>query len=660
MNRDPNKRRKKGAVFAVPPGPAWGAFLFLFLFQPLGTAQEKGGLRLQKFEGGLRFTGSYRKDTTSSWGKDLSYWEKRFRENILLDFTGYYYHPRLLFFRLQADLGLEQSSTGGDYENLGGNIDNRNIGYRADLDILKEHPYPSHVYTLRRETRNRQLFARPTEAVITESGLDLRARKWWIPSKFHYHRYTYNGTWRDFRDERRDNFHLAGTRSERGAYYDYSVEYNKVDTQYTSNRYDDLFAFASTRHDLDKSGKSSFFNRAFLRDQTGSISNRHAGYDSTLRIQFLPKLYSLHTFGFDRSERRGGGENENLRVTSSLHHQLYDSLDSQVAGRMERSDFTEGRIDRYGGDGGFAYRKKTFFGSLYGNYSMGWFLQDENFQDLLVSVLDEGHAVTQGVPIYLNHSGVVDSSVVITNETGLIVYSQSAGDYTLSHVGLQLRIDIPLGSRIATGQTILVDYDYKPYQDRRFETRTRNLGVGFRVLDFFSLELGMDKMAQDLLSGSGGETLDHLRTKRARARLFQWDQSFSVQYEERKSRLTPYERLSFDLGGGFDIGRTTRLNHGLNSWWTKYPDEGDQERGRGLFLELNSGSPQSTFLFLRGTYRETHLRSDDGKGYNLEARFSHRFRKTTVGLEFQYLKERYKISSDQEYINFKIFLERKF
>ncbi len=643
------------------PGRSAGWLLFFLLLPSLPSrAQEKGGLRLQEFNGGLRFTGSYRKDTTSALGTDLSYWEKRFRENVFLDFTGYYYHPLLLSFRVQADLGLEQSSTGGDFENLGGNIDNRNIGYRGDLDILKEHPYPIHLYTLRRETRNRQLFARPTEAVITETGLDLRARKWWIPSSFHYHHYTYNGTWRDFRDERRDNFHLQGNRSDKGAYYDYSVEYNKVNTLYTSNRYDDLFAFASTRHDLDGGGKSSFFNRAFLRDQAGSISNRHWGYDSTLRVQYLPQLYSLHSAGFDRSERRGGADNENLRFNSSLHHRLYESLDSQVAGRMERSDFDEGRIDRYGGNAGFAYKKRTFFGSLYGNFSLGYYLQDEEFKDLLVSVLDEGHAVTQGVPIFLDHPGVILSTIVVTDETGLVLYSQAAGDYTVSQEGLQVRIDIPLGSRISTGQTILVDYDYRPYQDRRFETRTKNMGVGFRVLDFFSLELGMDRMRQDLLSGAGGETLDHLRTRRARARLFQWDQSFSVLYEERKSRLTPYDRLTFDLGGGFDLARATRLNHGVSSWWTRYPDAGDRERGRGLFLELDAGSRDSTFLSLRGTYRETHLRSDNGKGYNLEGRFSHRFRKTTVGLEFQFLKERYKIASDREYVNFKIFLERKF
>ncbi len=660
MGGGTEKRPRSRLPFRPVRGKGPLAVLALLLLPQVLAAQEKGGFHLQDFKGALRFTGTYRKDTTSAGGVDLSYWERRFRENLLLDFLGYYYHPKLLRIRLRADLGLEQSTTGGDYTDLGGNIDNRNLGYRGDLDFLKDHPYPTHLYSLRKESRNRQLFAKPTEAVITESGMDLAARKWWIPSTFHYHHYTYDGTWRDFRDERRDNFHLYGNRSDKGAYYDYSVEYNRVNTLYTSTRYNDLFAFASTRHDLDGGGKSSISNRVFLRDQTGHISNRQWGYDADLRIQYLESLYSIHTFGWDRSERRGGSENENLRLGSSLHHKLYQSLDSHLAGRAERSDFTEGRIDRYGGDVGTAYRKSTFFGSIFGSYQVGYTIQDEEFRDLVVSVLDEGHAVTRGVPIYLDHSGVILSSIVITDQSGLTVYSQAAGDYTLSYVGLQVRIDIPIGSRISDGQTILVDYDYRPYRDRRFETRRRDLGLGFRILDFFSFEAGLSRMEQDLLSGTGEETLDDLRIKRARAEIFRWEHSFSVQYEDRKSRLTPYERLNFQLGGGVDLGRGTRWHHGVGSWWTKYPDSDDMERGRDLFVEFESGSPQATWISLRGTYRETHLRSDDGKGYDLEARFSHKFRKTTIGADFQYIKERFRISSDQEYVKLEIFLERRF
>ncbi len=632
----------------------------LFSLAPMLAGQEKGGLRLQDFRGALRLEGSYRRDTTSTRDTSFSYWEKRFRETLFLDFLGYYYHPLLLQFRLRADLGLEQSKTGGDFEDLGGNIDNRNIGYQGDLDILKQHPYPLHIYTLRKEARNRQLFARPTEAVVTESGLDLAARGWWIPSRFHYHHYTYNGSWRDFRDEKRDNFRLVGSRSGTLSFYDYSVEYNKIDTLFTDTRYNDLFAFASTRHQFSRTSKSSLRNRLFLRDQTGAFSNKHWGGASGLRLELSRNLYTLHNVSFDRSERKGGTQTENVRADTSIHHRLYESLDSHFAGRAERNDFTQGKIDRYGGDAGFAYRKKTFFGSMTGRLNYGLSYQEENFKKTIVSVLDEGHAVTQGIPIYLDHSGVVLSSIVVTDQTGLVVYSQSSGDYLVSLVGVQVRLDIPIGSRITTGQTILVDYDYLPYRDRRFRTRTKDLGFGFRILDCLSLDFSLSRMYQDLISGSGEETLDHLRIERARADLFRWSHNLSVEYEDRKSRLTPYKRLMFTLGGGFELGKGARWNHGASTWYTTYPDVNDHERGTNVFAEIHAGSPRATRLDLRGTFRRTHLRSDDGTGYDLEARFSRMFRKTTLGVEIQYIKERFRIASDQEYVNFKIFLERRF
>jgi probable HAF family extracellular repeat protein len=79
-------------------------------------------------------------------------------------------------------------------------------------------------------------------------------------------------------------------------------------------------------------------------------------------------------------------------------------------------------------------------------------------------VLDEPHVMVSLQPVLLREPDIIASSIVVTDENGMIVYDEGLmGDYTVNQIGGGIETELrrtPF-SNIADGQLVLVDYEYE-------------------------------------------------------------------------------------------------------------------------------------------------------------------------------------------------------
>ncbi|MFQ5504243.1 MAG: hypothetical protein ACE5F1_05515 [Planctomycetota bacterium] len=635
----------------------------MFLGGPNLHAQG-GGFRVRKYDGELRLGAEFSDEKRVSSFSTTSEVEKSLREDLMLHFSGDYYHPRLLEYDFRVELGLEQRSEDERTTGTERSINSSNLGFDLQTFLFRQHPYAARVYSQRTEARTRQTFFETTEAVVMESGADLRAKEWWIPSRFHYHHFTYNGKGADTNKETRDNFLLDGTRVSATSRLAYAAQLNDVRLESFGKRFDDFDLFGSYTQNLGQDRRNLLNSSLRYRTQQGDVDTDNFNSTNNLHLQLSETLSSENLIEFDDSSSGGGVATETLRGRTSVRHALYESLDTELFLEGLRTDFQGGRFDRYGPRANLRYQKKTVFGRLNLDYNLDLYEQDEESSSAQVSVLDELHVFTPGVPILLVNTGIVLSSILITDATGLLLFQPSI-DYNASFTAGRVRIDIPVGSAILPGQTILVDYLFTPQPDKKFRNLSHSARVGVQVLDFASLDLGWSSQNQDLLSGVDTGTLEDARSRSVRLSLFQGGQSVGAEYENRDSTFTPFERHGLSATSGIPVSsdiswQTTATTFSTRFKGTRLKGEESRERGVNASTNLDIRLGSSMTFDLRAEYRKIDLRTDEGVGYLAEARLEYRYRSTSVGLQVRYSDEKFEIASDQEALYVLLTLRRKF
>jgi len=131
----------------------------------------------------------------------------------------------------------------------------------------------------------------------------------------------------------------------------------------------------------------------------------------------------------------------------------------------------------------FDYRKKVPLGVLTAALGYGWNEQRNDPQTQQTFVIDDPRTFNDPQPIIIPRSGVIPGSLVVTDSSGLIIYRQGV-DYTVRALPDRLEIDRVIGGRIASGQTVLLDYELEPLGGN---TTTTN---GFYIGGRYTIERG--------------------------------------------------------------------------------------------------------------------------------------------------------------------------
>ncbi|GAB4154964.1 MAG: hypothetical protein Fur0037_23460 [Planctomycetota bacterium] len=625
------------------------------------AAQQPGGIHLRKWSGELGFEYEFRDERSrSSFGRDLHQRENWLKELLGIRVEGDIYHRKLLDFDIGTSLQLDQrdiSTPSGGPSQWSNTAD---VYYDGQGVLLRDKSISADFYARRGRLDTRQRFFATSTADLTDFGGNLRFKEIWIPSVLHYEDSRYIGHGLDTLRQNTQKVQLEGNRLTEWSSIQYSLERNDVDQASFGTRYRESVARASASQRFGD-GRHSVRAGGYYREQTGDQQSRFKEADGMLHLQLLPELYWENQIVYDTSEITNGttSKRDDIEVYSVLRHRLYESLDTALSGRYNKDEFDAGDFRRLEGSFEMAYRKRTSFGAIGLTYRPTVYRQEETGGSLPVPVIDEPLTYTAGVPMFLRFFNADPTTVFVTDSLGTTNYVQPA-DYVLVQEGPRTRIDIPVGSRILDGATILVDYTYDPSPDKTYRSVTHDVGLSLEFGNYANLAFEHATENVEILSGMNDGSIGNSERNAVRARLAQWDQELTAEYESWENIFAPYERTQVGALSRLQLASDKQWHNSARWYRTRFRDLQGEEYGVTLNSTLDWRISNPVTAFFRAEYHNVRYRIDKGDGYLLETGLDYRVQNTTASADLRYTVEDFDIASDQNLFYFLFSFRRRF
>lgn len=285
---------------------------------------------------------------------------------------------------------------------------------------------------------------------------------------------------------------------------DITLQRDDFDNRIVGRDIDHVTDTARLNHRLEWGDNSQLQTRLEYLDRAGFNANRRWSVDEAARIQHTDNLVSDASYRYQSFEQQS--ETRTRDIAYSMTHQLYGNLTTTggfEAGRLD-SDVEEQRD--YNGSLDIAYRKKIPGGAFSFGAGGSYGRTDRVSSDNFVGVADESHAVSSTGEFLLDHRFIDIATIVLTDSTGLTIFSEGSA-YTVASVANDLtEIRIVFGGPIAVGDTVLASYLYQPLPTLEFATSSRryNIGLEFGWISLFHRDSRLD---QTLLSENGAGLL---------------------------------------------------------------------------------------------------------------------------------------------------------
>ena len=618
-------------------------------------AQQPGGFHITETSGSFGLTSQYWDEKHSSLVSTLRQRELLFREEFALASKGYYYHPRLLEWNASVSLLLEQRNIRNEGPVPTTKVDQQGNTWDVRATLFREKPYTGDVYSFRHETLTKQALFNTTKAVITETGFNVRARDWALPSHLHFHHYSYEGQSFDTQRERRNNLLLEGGNTDRKKRFEYTAELNDVDRVSSNQAYRDWNLSTSYTREFDT---DQWYSSARARVQSGSLDTGNYDLNSNYTRHWSETLTSNHGLQY-LGTRVLGSDSDSLSLNSDIQHQLWKSLRSSAGFDSIVTKLAGGNITRAGLRGALNYTKKIPIGTLGLGLSSEYYVQNQDDLQGTAAVLDEAHTYNLGTPLLLDSISIDTATIVVTDALGLLVYNEGT-DYLVSSAGVKTQIDIPIGSLINDGDTLLFDYQYQPSPAMRFDSLTRSASASLRVPDTLDLVFTRTEVTQDLLSGIDDGTIQDTTRTLAQLDTYPLGMTVGASWEQLHSLFAPFERASIYSRANTTLSSGLILQAGAEMYRTRFTDIDGTERGTSINAAASHAISDASYWELSAQARSVDLISDAGQGVFLEGRVGRRVRALDLLFSVRYSDETFDIASDQSQVIIAVSVLRTF
>jgi len=646
----------------MSPSPAifqgWGgrAAVLFFLAGPVpGPAQwdspsaDSGRFRLRLYEAALVMNLDAQQEQRGLQG-EITRRKHLFAEQSLnLDLRGSVYHPNLLLFRLQPQLGLSFQQV--RLNPGGGNHESTRVlqRYHADAQLLKEKPFATSVYADRDLTyRDFDFFNRARVDSLRYGGstgynaLPLPV----TVSYLHLEQTVTGGRIRDLQDEE-DSLPLDAShqRSTTGLTR-FSYQLNRFD-----RREPGISLSAGTTHNASLADTASWGedHQILLQSNatyTATKDHRPDGVDENftwnenLALQHAHHLGSNLHYNFNqRSYGQVSDRGQNGGV--SLTHQLYDSLASrlQISGVAQNLHSPASTLDtRHAGTSlTETYTKRL---GKWGQLSLVGELRLDREQrkstGQFIQVADEAHTLTDGSATFLRQPNVRNVTSV-TDARGRR-YTETL-DYLVVPQGTLLEIRRMPGGLIPEGGAVLVTYTADSPPSGSFTAYGRALQVRITLFDELLAVYG--RLNQIDHTGAKFLVLQNVSDRVAGAELkWGWLQA-GAEHQDFQSNFSPfraqrlYETFTYERSPG------SRLSVEFNQTWIQFPSLARNRRNYSVIARYRT----QIFSFLQYSL-EGGLRREAGHDFDqqlttLRSQLVFDYGQLTVNLGYEYEKESY-------------------
>ena len=576
-----------------------------------------------------------------------------FEERLKLKTEGDMYHPNFLFYSAGIGLGLAQQRLSSDEES--GRVSDSLTDYNFLVQLLRTKPYPLTFYLNKSEDLIARQFLGSLKAERESSGISLawRSENW--PMRFQYNtsetsQDALSAMARDFfdRDAEQLRYSLTHDFSE-FSHMSFDFDRDKIrqrslgaSIDIDSDRYTflhDLLFGTDKQHRLD-----SFFS---YLDQSGSFKFESLQWEERLRLQHSPNFLTNYEFRFTDAEQETF-RNKESRGRVGFEHRLYESLVTTGDIFESRSDLDEqGELTQRGGTLGFNYQKKNPWGRLLATYATSLTKSKQSAGGGVGVVFDESHVFTDPLPIILDRTNIDTSSIVVTDSTGLNIYTLG-DDYTIMEINGRVRLNVTtLGTippNVTDGQTLLVDYNFFVEPKRKEDTLRQNFTVRQRFDNGLSLYYAHRRQDEEVSSTTTEITPDEFRINTLGAEYIKKGLSLLAEYSKERSTQIPSTSKRLEARYSWSINSDTRASIRASNHWLDFgePDERDVRlfrSGGEIFSRLTDKYSLSASIDYRD---EDDSRFGLTEGFQLRSELQYNYRQLSIvtGVELNSLERR--------------------
>ena len=609
-------------------------------------------LRHDRIHGEVELVAERRTDEQGTSGSKRKSKTKVIEERIRLKTEGDIYHPDFFFYTAAVGVGLAQQSIDSDDVS---EKDRESLNeYNIFGQLLRSKSYPTTFHASKSEDLIARQFLGSLRTERKTEGATLLLRSKTSPMTFQYNtsetdqdELTSLAT--DFfeRDDERFRYSLNHEFSE-SSHMSFDFDRTEVSQRslgVSQNTDTDRY---SLLHDLsfgsdEENRLDSLFN---YTDQSGSFDYKNWQWEERLRLQHSRDFQTHYDFRFSELERVTF-KNQETRGRAGFEHKLYDNMVTTANIFASKTDLdTQGDIKQNGGSVAVNYWKNNPWGILYSTYTASLTKSKQTGGTGTGIVIDESHIFTDPLSITLDRVNIDTSSIVVTDNTGGITYTEN-DDYTVTEINGRIQLIInTFGAlpNISNGQEIYVDYNFFIEPEREEDTTRQNFTIKERFNNGISLYYAHRRQDEDVSSSLTEISPDEFTVNTIGADYINKGLFLQAEYSDEDSTQIPSTSKMLQGRYSWSVNKDTRASLRVSNQWLDFdePDDRDVElfkSGAEIFSRLTD----EYSLSARADYRdEDDTRFGSTRGFQFNSEFQYNFRQLslTAGVEINSLDRR--------------------
>ncbi|MCK5075024.1 MAG: hypothetical protein KAR38_01555, partial [Calditrichia bacterium] len=412
------------------------------------------------------------------------------------------------------------------------------------------------------------------------------------------------------------------------SYDDYTRSYanNASINNKTSNiNLRDVFHFNKKNGDRFTS-QINYFNQSGSKDFKRLQINENLGIGLPKHFKFYSKY---HFTNYEQSQYKTNQHN----ILNKLEHRLFASLKSQVFYeyfKLNRSAYSEKK--RSAGLN-INYNKIIPYGNLYLTYSYKNRNEQRDSRLFILTIINEEHELNDDKFVLLDNPYIDIESIVVTDETGSVLYSKDI-DYIILQRGDYIEIQRISGGQILNGTVVFIDYMVSKQTSHEFNMTSNIFNARF---NFFKnlFEVYFRYMGQDYnnIVMTDSRILRTIYQHVYGIKISKKFITMGFDIDDFNSNIIPYQskRYYVTLAGNF----VKKINVSITGNHRNYDyiNEDENQKYTNIAGRVNYLVNKNSKLKLEGGYR-----LQDGRGIELNiatlrSEYSYRYRQTfyTIG-----------------------------
>lgn len=616
------------------------------------AGKERPLLRYEPIKGEFALVSERRTDEQGASSNKREAESTVFEEKLILRTRGDLYHPKFLLFNAALGFGLAQQSFEADgvSDRTSDSLDE----YHLRTTLFPQKPYPLSGYMSRSEGLVPRQFLGSLRTETENRGLYLPIRVGDWPMTFEWNS---SETKQDSLGSLSSDFY--GRDSERFAY---SLEHDFTDNSHLEFRFDsDVVSQRSstTSTDLDQKrymvshdwifGPNDTYRLNSMMSslgQSGSFDLDVFQWEEYLNIRHSSNFRTDYSLRYMDTEQMSFA-NKEVRGRAGFEHRFYESIITTGSVFAARSDLGgQGDLDTEGGMLGFNYTKKNPWGVFLASYSANLTLKDHTGGSGVGVVIDESHVFTDPLSIRLERTNIDTSSIVVTDSTGLDIYT-FGDDYDFIEVGGRVHlIIIPYTAlpSIADGDTLLVDYNYFTTPEREDRTLRQMFRARQRFKNGFSVYYGHEKQDETINSSTVSIAPDEFRINTFGVEYAKDGLTLLGEHSKEDSTQLPSKSKRLEARYYWQLGTDTTSDVHASGHWLDFGNPAPRDLvlytfGSSIFSRLTSTLTVANTFNWRNE-DDSVFGKTDGIALSSEMRYDHRQLHITTGVEYNDLKRR--------------------